>query len=277
MKPITKYHITMSLFISTWSVASAFNRWNDDGVYGDWVVNIEQDLVVSSGWSHRRVNIVADIIRGLGYIVTCGEHRCEGAMMSYIIMNIQNADGDCIYGCSLEDEEWLGQRTNTRPLIGNRTIWEWVYWQVKTELHGIGELKDAICDDEIVAAINNGGQHFADNSEVAGFYAYRAATRPPDHEDAQPSEVSAWHRETGISTIGNTLPYDIVEALRDFRHDDVAFRVDIDWEFYIPDFMREDMACPVAEQNNCTEKLISGVSCPVKSIYNDENSSSDGE
>ena len=82
----------MSLFISTWSVASAFNRWNDDGVYGDWVVNIEQDIELSTQFQSRhRVNIVAAMIRELGYSVTCGEHRCEGAMISYIIMNIQNA------------------------------------------------------------------------------------------------------------------------------------------------------------------------------------------
>jgi len=272
----------MSLFISTWSVASAFNRWNDDGVYGDWVVNIDQDIfVLRQNFQH--VNIIADVIRELGYNVTCGIHHCEGAMDSYIIMNIQNTEGNYIYGCSLEDEEWLGQRTNTRPLIGNRTLWEWTYWQAKTELQGIEELKEAICDDEIVTAINDGGRHFAENSQVTGFYAYRAATRPPDHDDAPPSKVSAWHRETGISTIGNTLPADIVTALRDYKYDNVAFRTDIDWEFYIPEFMREVQACPVAEEvheetNNAADGgLVSRITSSPHQPREEDSSSDDDE
>lgn len=270
----------MSLFISTWSVASAFNRWNDDGVYGDWVVNIEQDIELSTQFQSRhRVNIVAAMIRELGYSVTCGEHRCEGAMISYIIMNIQNAAGDYIYGCSLADEEWLGQRTDTRPLLGHRTLWDWSYWQTKTELHGIEELKEAICDHEIITAINDGGQHFAENSHVTGFYVYRAAPRPPDHICALPSEVSAWHRDTGISTIGNTLPADIVAALRDYKHDDIAFRTDIAWEFYIPEFMRDMQACPVAEEvhEKITTAANSGVVCGTTRSSHEEDSSSDDD
>ena len=47
--------------------------------------------------------------------------------------------------------------------------------------------------------------------------------------------------------IGNTLPNDIVEALRDFRSEMPSFTTEPDYEFYIPDSMIETMACPVSE------------------------------
>jgi hypothetical protein len=53
----------------------------------------------------------------------------------------------------------------------------------------------------------------------------------------------------GVSTIGNTLPADIVEALRTFTSTDGLFVKDPDYEFYIPPSMRElPEACPCPEQ-----------------------------
>ena len=55
----------------------------------------------------------------------------------------------------------------------------------------------------------------------------------------------------GVSTIGNTLPRDIVQALKDFRSDDADFHKEPDYEFYIPDSMTElPEACPAQESSS---------------------------
>ena len=273
----------MSLYISTWSVSSVFNRWNVNGVHFDPVVEIDQpneDEQLSSfniSCTDDCVNIVADVIRDLGYIVKCGIHHCENTISSYIIMDIQTSEGEYVYGCSSDDAMYMEKRVHCSPLIGNRTIWEWAYWQTNNQINNETDLKEEICDDDIINAINCGGKYFSENSQVSGFYPYRSAVYPPSHRDAYPSEVRKWHDQTGFSTIGNTLPYDIVEALRDFRHDDIAFREDIYWEFYIPDFMQNYMACPVSEQNDCNERKLNQVICTDNSFDNQYNSSSDDD
>ena len=53
----------------------------------------------------------------------------------------------------------------------------------------------------------------------------------------------------GVSTIGNTLPADIVEALQTFTSTDNMFVNDPDYEFYIPPSMQElPEACPCPEE-----------------------------
>ncbi len=57
--------------------------------------------------------------------------------------------------------------------------------------------------------------------------------------------------ETGVSTIGNTLPNDIVQALQDFRSDCPDFVRNPDYEFYIPPCMQElPESCPPPESAN---------------------------
>ena len=57
--------------------------------------------------------------------------------------------------------------------------------------------------------------------------------------------------DTGVSTIGNTLPNDIVQALQDFRSDCPNFVREPDREFYIPPSMQETPdACPPPESAN---------------------------
>ena len=54
----------------------------------------------------------------------------------------------------------------------------------------------------------------------------------------------------GVSTLGNTLPPDIVEALQSFRSDDDHFVEEPDYEFYIPDSMKElPEACAAPEDS----------------------------
>jgi hypothetical protein len=196
-------------------------------------------------------------------------------------MNIQNAEGEYIYGCSLDDEDWRGQNTPTRPLIGNRTIWHWEHWHTKYA-HGIPSVRE----DELAAAINTGGRCFAEKSQVTAFYHHHSSAHAPDHYDEDPAAVLAWHAETGVSSIGNTLPADIVAALRDFRHDDVGFRTEGDWEYYIPECMRQEQACPVAEEveptpSTSTEDLASNAvhlaSPPSETNTTEDNSSSDDD
>tara|TARA_Y100001958_G_scaffold107557_1_gene75381 strand:- start:4028 stop:4879 length:852 start_codon:yes stop_codon:yes gene_type:complete len=281
----------MSLYITTWSAATAFNRCNEFGASSDPVVCVDQDSLpprfedrsdLATHGAHCVVNIIADVIRELGYAVTCGiwtqyGHRRPSAEDNYIIMNIQNTDGEYIYGCSLDDEEWLGQCTQRRPLIGNQTTRHWDNWYTKDK-HG----KPSVREDELVAAINTGGRRFIKNSQVTVFYS--SETHSLDHEDKDPASV---HMETGVSTIGNTLPADIVAALRDFRHDDVAFRTEGEWEYYIPEFMRKEQACPVAEEvvttpstHTSTEYLLSNEvppAAPPSDTNITEDSSSDDD
>ena len=57
--------------------------------------------------------------------------------------------------------------------------------------------------------------------------------------------------ETGVSTIGNTLPDEIVQALQDFRSDCPDFVRNPDYEFYIPPCMQElPESCPPPESAN---------------------------
>ena len=85
----------MSRFISTWSVASVFNRWNSEGVRGGpacaWrAVQWERPEDVH----FKPADIVAEVIRALGYTVICGHHPFSGETHwsdggGYIIMSIQ--------------------------------------------------------------------------------------------------------------------------------------------------------------------------------------------
>ena len=58
------------------------------------------------------------------------------------------------------------------------------------------------------------------------------------------SEKKDSYNDNGVSTIGNTLPQDIVEALRDFRSEHDAFIREPDYEFYIPSSLLATNYCP---------------------------------
>ena len=93
----------------------------------------------------------------------------------------------------------------------------------------------------------------------------------------------------GVSTIGNTLPSDIVYALQAFTSDDPNFRTEPEYEFFIPDAMQELITCPVAEEPMAaeeTENMGGGAGLPAQNsgytakICNDsssDDSSSDDE
>ena len=242
-------------FFHTWSVASAFNRWGDDGWEGSggwrpggdgrwWRPHRERRTGGRAGKTGvMTTEVVANVIRSLGYIVTCSPQPAidNGSWGGcYIIMSIQSQDGKYIYGCSRKNEQYIGERVETRPLLGHRTIWDWGGWHAGCELRNAEDLKSFICDDDIMSAIDCGATAVAANLHHLEYDRIQFdAFSAPTYVD----EVRAIHENTGISTIGNVLPFDIVEALRDFRHDDSTFRTEVDWEFYM-----SIMACPVAEE-----------------------------
>ena len=286
----------MSLYIQTWSAATAFSRWNDYDVRRNPILYVDENSLPPRFRDHNNltatedeygVNIIADIIRELGYTVTCGIHRRENMSDSYIIMNIQTAEGQYIYGCSPDDEEFLGSNIQTRPLIGNRTVWNWQQWHNKQH-----QDIPSVCDKKLVAAINTGGEYFIKNSQVLSFYSSDKAICAPSYHNERVTEVLAWHDETGISTIGNTLPIDIVEALHTFTHDDIAFRKEPECEYYIPECcIYKEQACPVAEEivsdpsllataatgSSNKDSVCNVIGHSISQSYSDSSSSDDDE
>lgn len=278
----------MSRFISTWSVASVFNRWNSEGVRGDWVVNVEQEITTRGGRlaeaDCQPADIVADVIRALGYTVICGHHPFSGETHwsdggGYIIMSIQNSAGDYIYGSlytTAEAQRWQGavvKNNHTRPLGGHRALWDWAAWQTGQARAGAVDLNTAIRKESIIRAIDGGAQAVAANRHEKEYLRLLYDAHLNEEDVAK---IRSTHEKTGISTIGNTLPPDIVAALQSFRHDDVAFRTEGEWEFYIPEFMRAVMACPVAEEVAHVDEVGTST-CPPPSSPGAADSSSDDD
>jgi hypothetical protein len=86
----------------------------------------------------------------------------------------------------------------------------------------------------------------------------------------------------GVSTIGNTLPADIVEALRTFTSTDELFVNDPDYEFYIPPSMQElPKACPCHEESHKNSRPVDYlVACAVPTMQDtkdDDSSATDSD
>ncbi len=243
----------MTDFNKGWTVASVFN------VYGMHRYSTAAMLSNADRRSHqlRQVGIqctqaasVADCIRRLGYTVKCCWTEESGR---FVIISIQN-DMEFCYGsresgiCNHCPEE---HQRSYRYLAGHRTIYEEVDGRqleprtrrVRQETvymparrlqdlpcHRLENISGEIPWPEMKELINNGCIR---NRGKAGGIKYLY---------------------DGVSTLGNTLPPDIVQALKDFRSDDANFHREPDYEFYIPDSMKEYMqlppACPAPESAN---------------------------
>ena len=72
----------------------------------------------------------------------------------------------------------------------------------------------------------------------------------------------------GVSNIGNTLPSDIVEALRDFTHPDEGFFQEADYEFYIPEGMIPKLpdACPCGDMVEDAGEQEGAAGCAVAHV-----------
>ena len=239
----------MSDFNKRWSVASVFN------VYG---MNRHSTAEMLAN-AHRlpralhdiddqstKAASVADCIRSLGYTVVCSWTEESGR---YVILSIQNdmefcygSRGSVIYEHCPEEHQRC-----YRYLAGHRTIYEKVdNKQLKHRtrhltqgtvfmparrlrdlpLHRLENISGEIPWSEMKELIDNGCIRNMFN-------------------DCSSSYVE------GVSTLGNTLPPDIVQALKDFRSDDADFHKEPDYEFYIPDSMTElPEACPAQESSS---------------------------
>ena len=236
-----------------WSVSAAFSRYGiyryvkyeryAKQIYG-WYPEDQDRSGPSDRTTQRRTEEVADCIRGLGYRVECGSimasNNCGG---NYFIMNIIDSSGVYIYGQKSDCEKRGGEMSlrdvlDSRVLAGHRTIsqkdWEFCKagWRDRPERHGRwGFMLEFRRPDDGIWGLGD-DQIYAMSRK--GAYSNR--------------EMRAY--ESAVSTIGNTLPGDIVEALEKFRPrvPDETFYQEHDYEFWIPESMRIDTVCPCAEE-----------------------------
>ena len=245
-----------------WSVASVFNknrllRYDPNAAEQrelDWNNSpISISRIATLGPcpdEEERVEGVADCIRKLGYIVKC--NTASRASGKYVISSIYKwFDGDspgaprketCYYGVGIVAD--TSTALSSRTLSGRRTIYE------KANLYGVfpelleseecvNKLRDIsgeFTEQEIKTLIEDG----AEANIVSDYLNQKSARGEYDPE-----------RRPGVSTIGNTLPNDIVQALQDFRSDCPNFVREPDYEFYIPPSMQETPdACPPPEPAN---------------------------
>ena len=238
----------MSHFISKWSVASVFNEWGigrfEDGYdYGRGAMRICQ--------TYGRVSQVADRINELGYQVDITQTLSTGV---FVIIGIFKTEYDgsrtYYYGAdkskqllaiypggtirSLRDGSFDAEKL---PLSGTRTIHKKL---LQSYTHHL-----ALC------RIYGDFQKYIQNIQTFGRELPQQTIKNLIDNGAHNNRMSDknQYNQEGVSTIGNTLPNDIVEALRDFRSEMPSFTTEPDYEFYIPDSMIETMACPVSEDN----------------------------
>ena len=246
-----------------WSVASVFNknrllRYDPNAAEQaelDWnnsPVSISRIATLGPCPDEmERVESVADCIRELGYIVKCNTaSRASGKIE---ISSIYKLKWD-----PTSDSAWRKQigyygvgvgrlahpRAGSRCLAGRRTIYEkanlyGVFPELLESEEGVNKLRDIsgeFTEQEIKTLIEDG-------SEANVLMDYHNQKSVWGEYDAE--------RRPGVSTIGNTLPADIVKALQDFRSDLPYFVREPDYEFYIPPSMQETpVACPPPEPAN---------------------------
>ena len=168
---------------------------------------------------------VVECIRRLGYSVNYGMCR---ETTKYVIHSIKCLKTKkFVYGTINEPYCWSEKMHLVwRNLAGNRSIYEkaknfYPELFIKEYVNIISDVGTIFTETKISKLIENGQSKnkFIDNINL--------------------------YLE-GVSTIGNTLPSDIVEALRDFTSDDPNFVKEPWYEFHIP--IPDIMACPVAEE-----------------------------
>ena len=237
-------------FNKGWSVASVFN------VYG---LHRYSTVEMLSN-AHRRSRhlrwldnqstqaaSVADCIRSLGYTVECCWTEESGR---YVIRSIRKdefcygARGSLIYNHCAEEHQ-----RSFRYLAGHRTIYEKVdNMQLEPRTRHLTQGTVYVP----ARRLQDLPRHRLEN--IGGETSWNEMKKWMD--DGCISNMYKEGRSSsyveGVSTLGNTLPPDIVEALKSFRSDDDHFVEEPDYEFYIPDSMKElhmqlPPACPAQE------------------------------
>ena len=175
--------------------------------------------------SCKNVESVADCIRQLGYTVRCGTGgeggASRGGREKYAILSISKKR--FYYGSELG--------TCYQYLSGKRSVYKgFLRWRESLRAAA------AACatDKEMQEAEEKKLFKLIDDGSIC---------------NKNWENWDIW--ETGVSTIGNTLPNDIVQALQDFRRDCPDFVRNPDYEFYIPPCMQElPESCPPPESAN---------------------------
>lgn len=248
-----------------WSVATVFNRY---GVYRSFdgtqqpLSNTTMDeqnrrrLLIGGSARHEKVRKnckeVADCIRNLGYIVTCEDHASSTAPgaeyfgNNHIITSIQDPAVDFayhepryLYGTAAPRTQEQGSTSGN--LVGYRTIYD-------TATTFCPEIFNFTAHDE--GGIYWDQSNVMTQRKIEGLICAGAGCNQSHSGHHNCSEFNE-----GVSTIGNTLPNDIVYALQEFTSYDVNFHKEPEYEFYIPPNMRELHACPGAEEPLIVDEL----------------------
>ena len=241
-----------------------------------------------------RTEAVADCIRALGYRVECGKYRCinwadaeasgdprcggcyRGS--NSVIMNIITADGEYVYGNGpdpVSETDGYAIRVagssftrdeEDRDLLGHRSLTELRY--------------ERTGDSWGPFPPNSGRAPHHDVTGIMGETDLR--DKISQGARCQKGCSRGWTADGqvgGRSTLGNTLPSDIVEALREFQPPipdavlyenefvlpDMNFFQEPDYEFWIPENMMElPNACPVAEAVPVAEVVPVAEAVPIR-------------
>ena len=209
-----------------WSPSTVFNRFGS--------LRCEDEYRSNSGWRMAltcATEKIAKRIEQLGYAVTCGYGGGGGWIILAIHKHSSKAlpGGKLVYGIMNSLSESQAQRE--RSLSGNRTIYEAAKAFCPEKFTGdysnLRRSVDGVFTEKKIKDLIERGSH---SNQIS--------------KDDQLMETYL----QGVSTIGNTLPADIVEALRMFTSTDESFVNDPDYEFYIPPSMQElPEACPCQE------------------------------
>jgi len=166
------------------------------------------------------VNALADHIRSLGYVVKCGydlEYIYESfpvrRKQSYVIVSIQNQEGDYVYGCPELPTEW-----GVPPVAVS-------YHVLLDEAYSSATCKWSEAElDEHWPLLRSHNPKLGDVSRRVNI----------KDDDLAPLALSC-----ELRTFGNTLPEDIVQVLKGYQGSETLSP----WEFEIP----QPTACPCAE------------------------------
>ena len=201
-----------------WTVMNAFNTVGDT------------EGEVRHGRS--MVNALADHIRSLGYVVECGYDleyiyesfparrvkRRERRKQSYVIVGIQNQEGDYVYGCPELPTEW-----GVLPVA--------VSYREQCEAYSSATCKWSEAElDEHWPLLRSHNPKLGDVSRRVNI----------KDDELAPLALSG-----ELRTFGNTLPEDIVQVLKGYQGSETLSP----WESEIP----LPTACPCAEMEEGAE------------------------
>ena len=172
--------------------------------------------------SCKNVESVADCIRQLGYTVQCGAGGQDGRG-KYSILSIH------------KERFYYGLVSSHHCLSGKRSVYKgFLRWKPSWRESMRAAAAACATDKEMQEAEEKKLFKLIDDGSIC---------------NKNWENWDIW--ETGVSTIGNTLPDEIVQALQDFRSDCPDFVRNPDYEFYIPQCMQElPESCPPHEPVN---------------------------